>query len=635
MNKDKPTSNVINNDTSTEEEIIEDISIAEEFSDSGDEIPLFLNDDESPAVESIKPIQTEVDDDDDKLFLDNIDELLSTSNIAKHFKPLEDTEDSKENKIPAKSNFNYQTSQKSSSKISDDVILINDRKVSLSDLKFGKKNTKDENETQSRQFSSLQIQKVPPAVSLRTTHSLDFDLSLGSTDDSSEIDDQRENEIEEILEASKYSEVEKDETDDAVAVKKMERISLDYLKEPLDDITEEESEVESKEMKVVNPPLSLKDNLIEKGSAMRKFLEQNMIKDSEFDVSPSISRCHSLDLSPKSVKELQEHLIEKNSYLDALNLKLSSLVRREIFKITKEPPQSATYSIATSASTEYRTINDDLNIKIIDIENELQERAICINDLKEKLEQTLLDHDQCLSENEKLVREIMDLKMKVVDHGCASQKNSDEEKLTILPSKFKDFQDSLNPEEFKYFEKINRKFVQFHEKLSEEESLKFSDMETKLKEEIENQKNKLKEALENNQRELEIQRQELTDKHAKEVEELREYFERRCVDMEKQYSEEVFSQHSKKMDEDSDESDNETLPDDDQQMARSHSSNAKVETGLNTNYECISNQHEQVIKDLKRRLEKYEGNIVVANDEFSVSIKFHFHGQTKIPKNCD
>ncbi|PSN48349.1 hypothetical protein C0J52_08074 [Blattella germanica] len=42
-------------------------------------------------------------------------------------------------------------------------------------------------------------------------------------------------------------------------------------------------------------------------------------------------------------------------------------------------------------------------------------------------------------------------------------------------------------------------------------------------------------------------RQELEAKHAKEMEELRRYFEQKCADLEKHYSEEVFSQHSRKM----------------------------------------------------------------------------------------
>lgn len=40
---------------------------------------------------------------------------------------------------------------------------------------------------------------------------------------------------------------------------------------------------------------------------------------------------------------------------------------------------------------------------------------------------------------------------------------------------------------------------------------------------------------------------EMEEKHTKEMEELRTYFEQKCLQMEKQYSEEVFSQQSKKM----------------------------------------------------------------------------------------
>lgn len=54
-------------------------------------------------------------------------------------------------------------------------------------------------------------------------------------------------------------------------------------------------------------------------------------------------------------------------------------------------------------------------------------------------------------------------------------------------------------------------------------------------------------------------RAELEARHAKEMEELRTYFERKCLQMEKQYSEEVFSQQSKRI---SDDSETEELTDD-------------------------------------------------------------------------
>lgn len=52
---------------------------------------------------------------------------------------------------------------------------------------------------------------------------------------------------------------------------------------------------------------------------------------------------------------LQNRVIEKDSCLDALNLQLGALIRRESLK---EP-----FSSATTTSTEYRTLNDDFNRK--------------------------------------------------------------------------------------------------------------------------------------------------------------------------------------------------------------------------------------------------------------------------------
>ncbi|XP_069677410.1 putative leucine-rich repeat-containing protein DDB_G0290503 isoform X2 [Periplaneta americana] len=56
-------------------------------------------------------------------------------------------------------------------------------------------------------------------------------------------------------------------------------------------------------------------------------------------------------------------------------------------------------------------------------------------------------------------------------------------------------------------------------------------------------------------------RQELEAKHAKEMEELHQYFEQKCTDVEKQYSEDVFSQHSRKFSGSSSGSENEELSD--------------------------------------------------------------------------
>lgn len=100
MDKDHPTTSQKTNDESTDEEIIEDISIAEEFSDDDLDIPMFSND-QSDFGEKRRQL---FDIDDDKFFLDDVDKFLSGDNIAKHFK--EDPEEVKENIVPSNSDNN-------------------------------------------------------------------------------------------------------------------------------------------------------------------------------------------------------------------------------------------------------------------------------------------------------------------------------------------------------------------------------------------------------------------------------------------------------------------------------------------------------------------------------------------------
>lgn len=684
MDKDNPTtSSVKNNDESTDEEIIEDISIAEEFSGESDDdldIPIFASED-SNFGEKRRQL---FDIDDDKFFLDDVDKFLSPESIAKHFKPAEnDREEVKENIVPSNSDKNSRLERSKSGKsltkelspLTEDVILINDKKISLSELKKVQKVDKS-----SQQFSSLNFPKVPAAVSLRTSHSLDLDLSLGNSEDSLE----HENSIDEIVEHHEYrsetseaseSDDNKNDTaktirlekkDETVVVKKMEKVTQDYLKEPLDDITEEESEAESKEQ-----PVPLKLNVIEKGSQFRAILEQNMSKAKSLDDSHA---SNSLDLTTKSLKELQDIVIEKDSCLDALNLQLSSLARREIFGTGRESlKESVQYSIATSASTEYRTINEEFHIKILDIENELHDRAACIEQLQEKLNQQAQEREQYQLESEKLAQEVLDLRTKVA--GIESMKSSDEDKTVISASRINDFKSSLPEEEAICFGKVWTKFESFHKseldqmRVEHELELKrLQDSLEKEKRETEAEVKRWRKMLENVKSpspEVEELQRELEAKHSKEMEELREYFEKRCVDMEKQYSEDVFSQHSKRMEDvDTDESDNETLPDDEQQIAPESSKKIAKESQVNrkslimetalssaindevmqANVEEfkqlftdkineLNQQHDQVVQELKAKLQRYESKID-HGEEFSVSFSFLFFIITNFPFFC-
>jgi hypothetical protein len=695
MDKDHPTtSSQKNNDESTDEEIIEDISIAEEFSDDDDlAIPIFGND-ESGFGEKRRQL---FDIDDDKFFLDDVDKFLSPDNIAKHFKPPEnDPEEVKENIVPSNNqNKSAKVPIKELSPLNEDVILINNRKVSLSELKkvqsASSVPTIDES---SKQFSSLNFPKVPAAVSLRTSHSLDLDLSLGNSDDSLDDSVEHENSIDEILEHHEYrsetseasesddrkSEAAKvveakitprkvvEEKQEPVVVKKMEKVTQDYLKEPLDDITEEESEAESREHPVpirvpVQAPIT--SNVIEKGSQFRAILEQNLMKTKSLDepaVPQTSFQSHSLDLSSKSFKELQDIVIEKDSCLDALNLQLSSLARREIFKDgtgRESLKESVQYSIATSASTEYRTINDDFNIKILDIENELHDRAACIEELQEKLQQSAQEREQYQLESEKLAQEVFELRTKVA--GIESLKSSDEDKTVISASRINDFKNSLPEEEAICFGKVWTKFESFHKSELDQQKMEHELEVKRLQEALEKEKREtevevnrwrlLLENVKSSSPEVEELRRELEAKHSKEMEELREYFEKRCVDMEKQYSEDVFSQHSKRMEDvDTDGSDNETLPDDDHQVPLESPKKTSKESSVNrrsliiessalsaainddvvlqSDVDEIKNlftykinelnqQHDQVVRELKAKIQRHE-----QGEELSVSFFF-------------
>lgn len=101
------------------------------------------------------------------------------------------------------------------------------------------------------------------------------------------------------------------------------------------------------------------------------------------------------------------------------------------------------------------------------------------------------------------------------------------------------FRQILKPDELKIFALIQKKFDEFLR--SELEKLRENhECELKiLRDELETEKSTHTVDLSNLRTELEL-------KHKQEMEKLRTYFEQKCSDMEKQYSEDVFSQHSRR-----------------------------------------------------------------------------------------
>lgn len=123
------------------------------------------------------------------------------------------------------------------------------------------------------------------------------------------------------------------------------------------------------------------------------------------------------------------------------------------------------------------------------------------------------------------------------------------------------FEDTFSPEELDIIQDIRCK-INLYIETKMQEYKKVHSLELKiLEDQLETEKNehvievaKLRELLttvKTGSADVDALRKELNEKHGKEMEELRTYFEDRCADIEKHYSEEIFSQHSRKMSVDS------------------------------------------------------------------------------------
>lgn len=166
-----------------------------------------------------------------------------------------------------------------------------------------------------------------------------------------------------------------------VVVKTMEKCS--YVKEMLDDITEE-SDI-SLEPKAMNTLPTTSSQIKEKGAEMRKIIETNYMNEMTFPVSPyltdfvlneqqansfdSVVSLNMLQLMENKVKELEEIVAGKDVCLAALNMQLDS--RRNSIK---DVPPSArdSYSLAT-VSTEYRTYQDEYVNRVSNM------RGVCVS----------------------------------------------------------------------------------------------------------------------------------------------------------------------------------------------------------------------------------------------------------------
>lgn len=389
-------------DYSSDEEIVEDISIAED-SDSEGEIPLFLNEDDSLVANKRRQLfGIEGDEEGGRFFLDNededsIDDVLSGDNIAKHFQGSDTHEKfvplASESKSPKKTANQF----KELSPMNEDTILINNQKVSINALKRVQSNSSvphssDHDEEPNGKkflFSSLTYESTKSSKFDGGSRSLNFEPAA----DSESLNDSVEHEhsVDEIVMSERYDvsgsntdsgdfreqvniksanpvpEREKPTFEEPSTVKKMEKMD-EFQKEILDDITEEESDREfekSQEQK----------RIIEKGGAIRKILEQQInagasTSKSNFERVENPGNVELIKTLEHRVRELEDILTDKEACLTSMNLQLGLASKRDNFKENasrdslRESGKDAS-SIGTSVSTEYRTINDEVNFRVI------------------------------------------------------------------------------------------------------------------------------------------------------------------------------------------------------------------------------------------------------------------------------
>ncbi|XP_017862905.1 PREDICTED: nuclear mitotic apparatus protein 1 isoform X9 [Drosophila arizonae] len=359
-------------------------------------------------------------------------------------------------------------------------------------------------------------------------------------------------------------------------LKQMERVPLtEFSKDVLEDITEESERLLSISTTAEDP----------KSLSME---ESKTLQEIKAGSNSSLVSLNMLKQLESKVQDLHSQLESKDNCLASLNLQLEA-ARQES---SVGPASARDSSSLVTSSTEYRTFLEEFGAPTLDIYVELSRRDEMIAKLTESLQQSLNVRGQLQSDSERLGEEVQSLRRQLHEaidavkrsggwpdqqgnigqriseismdlisesdddmernfltdqEGDRVSRSSRERQLSVpiddlgvepLPPEWppafskqiEQFQKCLLPGEVRPFLLVQRKFddylsqqlAQCREQCAQELKISRDQWES--------------EKLANEQ----AQR----DAHAKQMEELRKYFEHRCADLEKQFSDEVFSHKS-------------------------------------------------------------------------------------------
>ncbi|XP_059216948.1 golgin subfamily A member 4 isoform X9 [Stomoxys calcitrans] len=384
--------------------------------------------------------------------------------------------------------------------------------------------------------------------------------------------------------------------------KPMERVALlEFAKDVLEDITEE-SERNSLSTQEEQQSLNLDKISL---TALASKLEARAVQheNESTSTSNSIVSVNMVQMLEQKVGELQQMLASKDACLASLNMQLENMNRRESIEQLGSVSGRDTSSLVTN-STEYRTLQEDFGQGTMDIYMELTKRDELIAKLTDSLQQSLTIRENLQTESEKMSTEVQLLRKQLTDametlkRPCWPRvdqesnfgqriseismdlisesdddfdrhyftdteekfsRNSRERQLS-MPRQFEysanepevvstpfskqieQFQKYLTPSEVRLFFMVQKKFDDYLCQELEKSKMK-NDQEMKIV--MDQWDTEKREKDEEIQRLLQL-RQEREVKHNQEMENLRKYFETKCADLEKQFSDDVFSQKSQR-----------------------------------------------------------------------------------------
>ncbi|XP_059608935.1 pericentrin isoform X2 [Phlebotomus argentipes] len=592
---------------------------------------------------------------------EKLDDLLSGGKIAQHFR-AESGLDSLDEALKDLDSL--------SERQEDDVILLNDQKVSLKDLRE-RQAVSDDSVEEDKSVEEIVVTHDSIEVSVQEDplDSLDGEHVENPQED---VEKFREKVMEVVTSQKETSADNSPKGDQEILVKPMERC-LEYNKEVLEDISEESEHalesIESIEKLKVYTVNRSHENELRKTISSNSFFSQSHSATTPDLRSLPVSQKSEESASPREESPASLERRAKDIWENGRELPISAIISRR--DSLRECPVSERDSASlVTNSTEYRTLQEEYlqRLQTLDIQHVIAERDKMIENLTTSLQQSTEAREDLQSQSDRLVVEVNQLRKQLAETAELLQRSSrpreDSQRLSEISidlvsetdeeseKNFPDDQSNRESRERQMDEVreqvslgVSKQIEQFQKYLTPEELRIFFMVQKKFDDFLSQEIEKVRMR---HEAEIKVLADRLeAEKNDKDVEmtQLRQYFERKCSDLEKQYSEEIFSQHSQRHTDDtnSDLSDQDVLPTEPQSLNKfkedlySSPTHRKITptsisgsprkspdvaepplTSLRTHYERkmakMQEIHSETVRILRDKLKRFEAKY--AEDEF-------------------